>query len=151
MLCIKIFTYNVQSRSVLKTYFETGDKPTAAQFGDLIDSALMAKAIEQSSTVFTINANESISVTATSMRLTVVVNLGIGESAVINVAYPGGSSRSKEAQFQSGNQAIEAFYYANGYDDITIPSTNCILSYALFVTQFQQFGTCLVNRCVYKE
>lgn len=32
----------VQTRSVLKTYFETGDKPTAAQFGDLIDSVFAA-------------------------------------------------------------------------------------------------------------
>ena len=29
-----------QTRTVLKTYFETGDKPTQAQFGDLIDSAV---------------------------------------------------------------------------------------------------------------
>lgn len=29
-----------QTRTVLKAYFEAGDKPTAAQFGDLIDSCL---------------------------------------------------------------------------------------------------------------
>lgn len=28
------------TRTVLKSYFETGDKPTQAQFGDMIDSAL---------------------------------------------------------------------------------------------------------------
>jgi hypothetical protein len=30
----------VQNRTTLKTYFETGDKPTEAQFIDLIDSLL---------------------------------------------------------------------------------------------------------------
>ena len=40
----------VQTRSVLKTYFETGDKPTAAQFGNLIDSALMANFVQKTDT-----------------------------------------------------------------------------------------------------
>lgn len=31
---------SVETRAVLKAYFETGDKPTAAQFGNLIDSFL---------------------------------------------------------------------------------------------------------------
>ena len=47
----------VQTRSVLKTYFETGDKPTAAQFGDLIDSALMANAAALVFESFTAVAN----------------------------------------------------------------------------------------------
>lgn len=38
----------VQTKVTLKTYFQTGDKPTQGQFGDLIDSLLHVNEIPAS-------------------------------------------------------------------------------------------------------
>ena len=60
----------VQTRSVLKTYFETGDKPTAAQFGNLIDSALTAARQFVDSSTVNVIPNTVHDVTISSSRLT---------------------------------------------------------------------------------
>lgn len=74
----------VQTRSVLKTYFETGDKPTAAQFGDLIDSALMAKHMTVTSTTIVASANCIYASTTASATTVDVSYLIEGESCVVN-------------------------------------------------------------------
>lgn len=46
----------VQTAAVLKEYFETGDKPTQGQFGDLIDTVILGKPLNAGTT--TGNTNE---------------------------------------------------------------------------------------------
>ncbi|CAL2079801.1 hypothetical protein [Tenacibaculum sp. 190524A05c] len=52
-----------KSKEVLKTYFETGDKPTEQQYGDLIDSYIDSKQdVGESNRRFVIDENGEVSV-----------------------------------------------------------------------------------------
>lgn len=57
---------SVQTKEILKSYFETGDKPTQAQFADLIDSCFnLPELVKRTATV------SEISNTATAVTLTI--------------------------------------------------------------------------------
>lgn len=112
----------VQTRSVLKTYFETGDKPTAAQFGDLIDSVFAANHVINHS-VSTITAvSGTVYSTAITSTLTVDCNaLESGESFVVNRGITTAAANAL-TQFRHSNLIC----YADGY--------NIILTYMNQVT-----------------
>lgn len=49
---------SVQTKEILKSYFETGDKPTQAQFADLIDSCFnLPELVKRTATVSKISNN----------------------------------------------------------------------------------------------
>ena len=49
---------SVQTKEILKSYFETGDKPTQAQFADLIDSCFnLPELVKRTVTVLNIDNN----------------------------------------------------------------------------------------------
>lgn len=51
---------SVQTKEILKSYFETGDKPTQAQFADLIDSCFnLPELVKRTATVTNIANNDS--------------------------------------------------------------------------------------------
>lgn len=57
---------SAQTKEILKSYFETGDKPTQAQFADLIDSCFnLPELVKRTATV------SEISNTATAVTLTI--------------------------------------------------------------------------------
>lgn len=102
----------VQTRSVLKTYFETGDKPTAAQFGDLIDSVFAANHVINHS-VSTITA-VSGTVYSTAITSTLIVDcnaLENGESFVVNRGTTTAAANAL-TQFRHSNLIC----YADGYN-----------------------------------
>lgn len=50
---------SVQTKEILKSYFETGDKPTQAQFADLIDSCFnLPELVKRTATVANIDNND---------------------------------------------------------------------------------------------
>lgn len=56
---------SAQTKEILKSYFETGDKPTQAQFADLIDSCFnLPELVKRTATVAKI-ANNVIAITLT--------------------------------------------------------------------------------------
>ena len=57
---------SVQTKEILKSYFETGDKPTQAQFADLIDSCFnLPELVKRTATI------SEISNAATAVKLTI--------------------------------------------------------------------------------
>ena len=57
---------SVQTKEILKSYFETGNKPTQAQFADLIDSCFnLPELVKRTATVSEINSS------ATAVTLTI--------------------------------------------------------------------------------
>lgn len=140
----------VRTRSVLKTYFETGDKPTSAQFGDLIDSALMAQYIWETSditaignTVYMSNstAAQTIDMHAVECGESFVFNR-FGEAAVLNLL-----------PTFSGNGMISR-RFAAGYYDVSADSEG-VMSYAVLMTSMNPAlitlqKVALINRAFYK-
>ena len=138
----------VQTRSVLKTYFETGDKPTSAQFGNLIDSALMARYIWETSdiaaignTVYMSNATAAqiIDMQAVELGESFVFNR-VGEAAVINLLPTfSGSGISKR--------------FAAGYYDVSADLQG-VMSYAVLMTNMSPTlmtsKVALINRAFYE-
>lgn len=132
----------VQTRSVLKTYFETGDKPTSAQFGDLIDSALMANAISSLNASSWAAVGNGVFVNAYSSTLSVNLSaLEAGESCVINKL--GTASICNAAISFSGKTTLR---YAAGYSDVSADATG-VMSYAVLVINS---SVALINRAFYK-
>lgn len=118
----------VTSRSLLKTYFETGEKPTAEQFGDLIDSALMARTKHVSASFNAIaNTVHNISGSVSTIVCT-VSRLALGESCVVNRV---GSAAVCNAAitFEYSNGTL---YYAAGYSDVSANATGA-MSYAILI------------------
>ena len=133
----------VQTRSVLKTYFETGDKPTSAQFGDLIDSALMANATLESAS-FKAVANTVHNITTSSAITCTLSNLTYGESCVINrVGNATVCNAAITFAFNSG-----PLYYAAGYSDVSADATGA-MSYAILIAG-NTTRWVLINRAFYK-
>lgn len=57
---------SAQTKEILKSYFETGDKPTQAQFADLIDSCFnLPELVKRTATITEVNNN------ATAVTLTI--------------------------------------------------------------------------------
>ena len=133
----------VQTRSVLKTYFETGDKPTSAQFGDLIDSALMANATLESAS-FNAVANTVHNITTSTAITCTLSNLTYGESCVINRV--GNATVCNAAiTFAFNNGPL---YYAAGYSDVSADATGA-MSYAILIAG-NTTRWVLINRAFYK-
>lgn len=134
----------VQTRSVLKTYFETGDKPTSAQFGDLIDSALMANATRESASFYAV-ANTVHSI-ATSLAITCTLsNLTCGESCVVNrMGNIIDCNTTVTFVFDSGR-----LYYATGYSDVSADAPGAI-SHAILIIEGVGINWALINRAFYK-
>jgi hypothetical protein len=133
----------VQTRSVLKTYFETGDKPTSAQFGDLIDSALMANATLESAS-FNAVANTVHNITTSSAITCALSNLTYGESCVINrVGNATVCNATTTFAFNNG-----PLYYAAGYSDVSANATGA-MSYAILIAG-NTTRWVLINRAFYK-
>ena len=140
----------VQTRSVLKTYFETGDKPTAAQFGDLIDSALTAARQFVSSSTINVIPNTVHDVTISSSQLTANCSVfnksgNFIESAVINTH----GSNNELTVTGTGVTAK----YCDGWASTTQTSSDTTVSYAL-MTSFNGVASgtsviVLVNRAAY--
>ena len=142
----------VQTRSVLKTYFETGDKPTSAQFGDLIDSALMANVEQATATQFSAQPNTIYDMTTTA-DVRVMCNAVVpGDSFVVN-------KRGSSAVCNSSVDFIcvgdyDDTFYADGYADVTAIGTG-IMSYAVLiaisaVSSYVGIGI-LINRTFYSN
>ena len=140
----------VQTRSVLKTYFETGDKPTAAQFGNLIDSALTAAREIINSSTIDIIPNTVHDVTITNSQLTANCS-GFDksgnfiESAVIN------THGINNTLTVTGTGVIAK--YCDGWTSITQSLSSVTVSYAL-MTSFNGIASgssviVLVNRAAY--
>ena len=133
----------VQTRSVLKTYFETGDKPTSAQFGNLIDSALMANATLESAS-FNAVANTVHNITTSSAITCTLSNLTYGESCVINrVGNATVCNATTTFAFNNG-----PLYYAAGYSDVSADATGA-MSYAILIAG-NTTRWVLINRAFYK-
>lgn len=133
----------VQTRSVLKTYFETGDKPTAAQFGDLIDSALMANFVQTSDITITVAANTTYWCTASHIINVKLDYINAGESCIFN-RYGSAAIANSTVRFTGTGKTI---MYAAGYSDVSADNTGC-MSYAILVPKT---SFALVNRAFYKE
>lgn len=134
----------VQTRSVLKTYFETGDKPTAVQFGDLIDSALMAKTVNPTGSAIDIVANTIYYYysTSTTMIQARCINLAAGESFVLNVVGDYPSHIDAPVAF-NGQTTI---YGMHGMAELTADDSDYLVSYAAVVVSYQIM---LVNKAYY--
>ena len=132
----------VQTRSVLKTYFETGDKPTATQFGDLIDSALMANMVQTSDRTITVAANTTYWCTASHIINVKLDYINAGECCVVN-RYSSATIANSTVKFTGTGKTI---MYAAGYSDVSADNTGC-MSYAILVPK-SSFA--LVNRAFYK-
>ena len=138
----------VQIRNVLKTYFETGDKPTAAQFSNLIDSALTAARQYVSSSTIDIIPNTVHEVSCINSQLTANCD-GFDksgkfiESAVINVL----GANNELTVTGTGVTAK----YCVGWTSITQTSSTTV-SYALmtsFIGSADSSLIVLVNRAAY--
>ena len=133
----------VQTRSVLKTYFETGDKPTSAQFGDLIDSALMAN-VTLEVTSFNAVANTVHNITSLSAITCTLSNLTFGESCVVNrVGNTTVCNAAITFEFNKGQ-----LYYATGYSDVSADASGA-MSYAILIAG-NAIRWVLINRAFYK-
>lgn len=134
----------VQTRSVLKTYFETGDKPTSAQFGDLIDSALMANAKIESAS-FNAVANTVHSIATSSAITCTLSNLTCGESCVVNrMGNIIDCNTTTTFVFDNG-----PLYYATGYSDVSADAPGAI-SHAILIIAGIGAHWALINRAFYK-
>lgn len=149
----------VQTRSVLKTYFETGDKPTAAQFGDLIDSMFSAN-VQNKTAAGIWSVMGGVVYDAIGVSGDIYINgnaLNIGESFVLNRGLDASHANSIVGADNSGGTYPTAFYTADGYADVSATATG-IMSYAFlalsgadrptFASGLQI--TLLVNRAWYK-
>lgn len=139
----------VQTRSVLKTYFETGDKPTSAQFGDLIDSALMAQYIWATTTIVAMGNTVYMS-NATAAQTIDMQAVELGESFVFNRV--GDAAGINLLPTFSGNGISRRF--AAGYYDVSADSAG-VMSYAVLMTNMSPtlmtFKVALINRALYNE
>lgn len=137
----------VQTRSVLKTYFETGDKPTSAQFGDLIDSALMARYIWETSDIAAIGNTVYMS-NATAAQIIDMQAVELGESFVFNRI--GDAAEINLLPTFSGSRIAKRF--AVGYYDVSADSAG-VMSYAVLMTNMSPtlmtFKVALINRALY--
>lgn len=137
----------VQTRSVLKTYFETGDKPTSAQFGDLIDSALMARYIWETSNIAAIGNTVYMS-NATAAQTIDMQAVELGESFVFNRV--GAAAGLNVLPTFSGTGVSNRF--AAGYYDVSADSAG-VMSYAVLMTNMSPTLTTLkvaiINRALY--
>ena len=139
----------VQTRSVLKTYFETGDKPTSAQFGDLIDSALMARYIWETSDIAAIGNTVYMS-NATAAQTIDMQAVELGESFVFNRV--GEAAGLNLLPTFSGSGIARRF--AAGYYDVSADSSG-VMSYAVLMTNMSPtlitLKVALINRALYNE
>ena len=132
----------VQTRNVLKTYFETGDKPTAAQFGDLIDSIFAAKFMMVSSTSINAVPNTLYDINAGTSPVIINANaLERGESLIVN--------RGTDAIY--ANATVDFMHnnivmYAKGYADVSASQDDSMMSYAALLCGDYVL---LVNRACY--
>ena len=137
----------VQTRSVLKTYFETGEKPTSAQFGALIDSALMAK-VEVASSTINSAANTIYNIPSSNGATTVTVNVQLneGESIIVNKFI------TSQPNFTLHISYIGSLYKMSGYDDVAISGPG-VMSYAILCIENGNSDdrTYLINRAYYKS
>ena len=134
----------VKTRSVLKTYFETGDKPTSAQFGDLIDSALMANVTLESAS-FNAVANTVHNITTSSAITCTLSNLTYGESCVINRV--GSATVCNTAiKFVFNNGPL---YYVTGYSEVSADAATGAMSYAILIAG-NTTRWVLINRAFYR-
>lgn len=120
----------VQTRSVLKTYFETGDKPTAAQFGDLIDSVFSAN-VQDVTAASTLSVMGGVVYNAIGVSGGIYINgnaLNIGESFVLNRGLAASHANSIVGAAFGGAYPTE-FYTADGYANVSATATG-IMSYA---------------------
>lgn len=132
----------VQTRNVLKTYFETGDKPTAAQFGDLIDSIFAAKFMTVSSTSINAVPNTLYSINAGTSTVTINANaLERGESFIVNRGTDAIYANAK-VDFVHNNMVM----YTKGYANVSAPQDDCMMSYAALLCGDYVL---LVNRTYY--
>ena len=133
----------VQTRSVLKTYFETGDKPTSAQFGDLIDSALMANFTQVTDTgVINAVANTTYWCTISGTVYVTLNNIVVGESCVVN-RFGSAVIANAVTNFTGSSKSP---MYAAGYSDVFADTTG-VMSYAVLIAA----GIYpLINRAFYK-
>lgn len=77
----------IQSATTLKSYFQAGDKPTEAQFADLIDSALYRGPYEYDASAAVVSADDSIALkTAGVNRVTVDASGNIGVFGPVSFA-----------------------------------------------------------------
>ena len=138
----------VQTRSVLKTYFETGDKPTSAQFGELIDSALMARYIWETSDIAAMGNTVYMS-NATAAQTIDMQAVELGESFVFNKI--GEAIGLNMLPTFSGNGISRRF--AAGYYDVSADSAG-VMSYAVLMTNINPSlmtaKVALINRAFYK-
>ena len=149
----------VQTRNVLKTYFETGDKPTAAQFGNLIDSIFAANvnAISASGTLHVIGNTVYNAENVTGTILIDASGLEKGESIVLN-RYLSQAAANSGIDGGSANGIDTSLAFAKGYDDITADSGGGIMSYAMLALNGNSNPTImgmslillLVNRALYE-
>lgn len=132
----------VQTRNVLKTYFETGDKPTAAQFGDLIDSIFAAKFMTVSSTSINAVPNTLYSINAGTSTVTIDANaLERGESFIVDRGTDAIYANAK-VNFVHNNMVM----YTKGYEYVSAPQDDCMMSYAALLCGDYVL---LVNRAYY--
>lgn len=117
--------------------------PTSAQFGDLIDSALMANAtLEYAS--FNAVANTVHNITISSAIICTLSNLTFGESCVVNrVGNTTVCNATTTFAFNSG-----PLYYATGYSDVSADATGA-MSYAILIAG-NTTRWVLINRAFYK-
>ena len=116
--------------------------PTSAQFGDLIDSALMANAMISLDASSWLAVGNSVYINARDGGLSVDLSaLEAGESCVINKS--GHVSICNATIHFSGKTTIK---YAAGYSDV-LADVAGTMSYAVFVISNQ---LALVNRAFYK-
>ena len=138
----------VQTRSVLKTYFETGDKPTSAQFGDLIDSALKARYIWETASTFAAMGSTVYMSNATAAQTIDMQAVELGESFVFNRV--GEAAAINMLPTFSGDEI--ALRFAAGYYDVSADSLG-IMSYAVLMTNMSlsltSFKVALINRVLY--
>lgn len=132
----------VQTRNVLKTYFETGDKPTAAQFGDLIDSIFAAKFMTVSSTSINAVPNTLYSINAGTSTVTINAHaLERGESFIVDRGTDAIYANAK-VNFEHNNMIM----YSTGYEYVSAPQDDCMMSYAALLCGDYVL---LVNRACY--
>lgn len=86
----------VRSKTVLKTYFETGDKPTQSQFNDLITSAVCstpnATGADNAESVNIIAGSASSTGNAGSIVLNAGEASGTGVDGSVQLNHPSGAS-----------------------------------------------------------
>ena len=140
----------VQTRSVLKTYFETGDKPTSAQFGDLIDSALMARYIWETASTFAAMGSTVYMSNATAAQTIDMQAVELGESFVFNRV---GEAAGINLLPTFSGSGISRRFAANYYD-VSADSPG-VMSYAVLMTNMSQelltLKVALINRALYNN